>query len=373
MGPHIGPMQFFMNPSYLAPAVNQIPAAIQSAQDYVDVAREFIGEACYEYITGGSGRGVTASANLAAFDALTVCPRVLREIGGGNTHVKLPDATLVHPILLAPVAYQTLAHPGGERETARGAHVTDTCIVASTLSTCTLEDIATAAADTPKWFQLYFQSDAAVTQDLVRRAESAGFSAIVVTLDGSLQVPNHRAFQLGFRFPQQLIAGNLERYAASSRRTNVGEVAENALTWKDLKRLRSETSLPIWAKGVLHPDDARELKAFGMAGIIVSNHGGRGLDGAPASLHALPKIRAVVGNDYPLLLDGGIRSGLDVFKAIARGADAVLVGRLQMYALSVAGALGVAHMVRLLREELAIAMSLAGCATLRDIRSAMLE
>jgi isopentenyl diphosphate isomerase/L-lactate dehydrogenase-like FMN-dependent dehydrogenase len=123
----------------------------------------------------------------------------------------------------------------------------------------------------------------------------------------------------------------------------------------------------------MHANDARELKDFGVAGIIVSNHGGRGLDGAPASLHTLPKIRTAVGDEYPLLLDGGIRSGLDVFKAIARGADAVLVGRMQMYALSIAGALGVAHIVRLLREELAIAMSLAGCATLRDVRSAMVE
>jgi isopentenyl diphosphate isomerase/L-lactate dehydrogenase-like FMN-dependent dehydrogenase len=362
-----------MNPSNLAPAVNQIPAAIRMAQDYVGVAREFISEPYYEYISGGSGRGVTASANLAAFDALTVCPRVLRDLGGGNTQVNLPGATLAHPILLAPVAYQMLAHPGGERETARAAHVTNTCMVASTLSTCTLEEISTAAADTPKWFQLYFQPDATVTTDLVRRAESAGFGAIVVTLDGSLQVPNHRASQLGFRFPQQLVAGNLERYAASSRRANLGEAATNALSWKDLERLRSETSLPIWAKGVMHPDDARELKDFGIAGIIVSNHGGRGLDGAPASLHALPTIRNIVGDDYPLLIDGGVRSGLNVFKALARGADAVLVGRMQMYALSIAGALGVAHMVRLLREELAIAMTLAGCATLRDIRSAKVE
>jgi isopentenyl diphosphate isomerase/L-lactate dehydrogenase-like FMN-dependent dehydrogenase len=362
-----------MNPSYLAPAVNQIPAAIRSAHDYIEVAREFISEPCYEYITGGSGRGVTASANLAAFEDLTVCPRVLRELEGGNTRVTLPGASLAHPILLAPVAYQTLAHPGGERESARAAHVTDSCIVASTLSACTLEEIASAAADTPKWFQLYFQSDAAITTDLIKRAESAGFGAIVVTLDASLQVPNQRALQLGFRLPQQLVAGNLEKYSTNSRRANFGEAVSNAPTWKDLERLRAETSLPIWAKGVMHPEDARELKDFGIAGIIVSNHGGRGLDGAPASLHALPKLRSALGDEYPLLLDGGIRSGLDVYKAIARGADAVLVGRMQMYALSVAGALGVAHMVRLLREELAIAMALTGCATLRDIRSAMVE
>jgi isopentenyl diphosphate isomerase/L-lactate dehydrogenase-like FMN-dependent dehydrogenase len=140
-----------------------------------------------------------------------------------------------------------------------------------------------------------------------------------------------------------------------------------APTWPDLAWLMSQTSLPVWVKGVLHPDDALALQAAGVAGVVVSNHGGRSLDGAPASLAALPAIRAAVGDAYPLLLDGGIRSGADVFKALALGADAVLVGRLQMYALSVAGPLGVAHMIKLLREELEVCMALAGCATLHDI------
>jgi 4-hydroxymandelate oxidase len=360
--------RIFMNPSYRAPAVNQIPPSIRSAQDYVDVAREFISEPCYEYITGGSALGRTAAANLKAFAELTVCPRVLRDMNGEHTQVSLPGITLAHPIVLAPVAYQSLVHPGGECETARAAHVTDTCMIASTNSTCTLEDIAAAATNSPKWFQLYFQSDTAITSDLVRRAEAAGFGAIVVTLDALLQVPNQQAVRLGFRLPEQLVAGNLARYDTKSK-----SGVTHASTWKDLERLRSETSLPIWVKGVMHPDDARELKHFGIAGIVVSNHGGRGLDGAPSSLSALPKIRKAVGDDCSLLLDGGIRSGLDVFKALSQGADAVLVGRMQMYALSIAGALGVAHMIRLLREELAIAMALAGCATLRDIRSALVE
>jgi isopentenyl diphosphate isomerase/L-lactate dehydrogenase-like FMN-dependent dehydrogenase len=227
---------------------------------------------------------------------------------------------------------------------------------------------------------LYAHSDAAVTADLLKRAELAGYSAIVVTLDAAVQVPNQRALQLGFRFPAQLTAGNLDRYTNHSRRAESGgenrvlqAAATNTMTWQALEQLRSQTSLPIWAKGVMHSDDARDLKSAGVTGIIVSNHGGRSLDSAPASLRALPSIRNAVGNDYPVLFDGGIRSGLDVFKALARGADAVLVGRMQMYALSVAGALGVAHMVRLLREELEIAMALAGCATLHDIRSATVE
>lgn len=174
--------------------------------------------------------------------------------------------------------------------------------------------------------------------------------------------------------PQDCVAANLRDHTAPANITlNPGEsrvfqgIMRDAPTWKDLEWLMTQTSLPVWVKGVLHPDDARALQNMGVAGIIVSNHGGRSLDGAPASLDALPAIRAAVGTSFPLLLDSGIRSGSDIFKALALGADAVLIGRLQMYALSVAGALGVAHMIKLLCEELEICMSLAGCATLKEI------
>jgi isopentenyl diphosphate isomerase/L-lactate dehydrogenase-like FMN-dependent dehydrogenase len=285
----------------------------------------------------------------------------------------------VHPILLAPVAHQQLVHPRGELETAQAAAAMHSCMISSTLSSFSLEDIAsTTTAD--KWFQLYFQPQREVTLDLLRRAERAGYTAIVVTLDTPIQAQSLSSRRAAFAMPAECVAVNLQHYPqpqpinlqAGQSRILQGMMSE-APTWQDLEWLLAQTSLPVLVKGVLHADDARELRARGVAGLVVSNHGGRTLDGAPASLRALPAIRAAVGSDYPLLLDSGIRSGTDIFKALALGADAVLIGRLQVYALSVAGALGVAHLLKLLREELEICMALAGCATLSDIRPAALQ
>lgn len=357
-------------------AQGQIPAEILAAGDYEEVARRVLPGPVHEYVAGGSGRDVTLAANLAAFAELEVCPRVLRDVTGGHTAFDLNGRRFTHPILLAPVAFQKLVHAGGEIETAQAAHATDTCMVTSTLSSHSLEDIATATG-AERWFQLYLQPDRAVTLDLVHRAQAAGYRAIVITLDASIQVPSRRAMLAGFRMPADLVAENLRRYpvveaavppAGGSRIFQ--HMMSSAPTWTALEWLLPQIRLPVWIKGVLHPEDALQLKQRGVAGLIVSNHGGRGLDGVPASLRALPDIRVAVGEDFPLLLDGGVRSGLDVFKALARGADAVLVGRLQAHALAVAGALGVAHMLKLLREELEVCMAMAGCATLADIRRA---
>jgi 4-hydroxymandelate oxidase len=358
------------------PPVGQIPPQIRCAQDYEMVARRFMAAPTYEYVAGGSGRDLTVAANLAAFARWSVYPRLLRDVTAGHTRLTLGGAAMAHPLLLAPVAFQSLAHVGGEVESARAAHATDSCLVASTLSSCPLEDIARAAGP-QRWFQLYFQPRRDDTRLLLQRAEEAGYGAIVVTLDASIQAASLRALSAGFRMPAGCVAANLRGQAAAEPGP-AGEsrifqgVMRDAPTWADLEWLLTRTTLPVWVKGVLHPDDARALQRLGVAGLVVSNHGGRGLDGAPASLDALPAVRAAVGAGFPLLFDGGIRSGLDVFKALALGADAVLVGRLQMYALSVAGALGVAHMIRLLREELEVCMALAGCATIDDIGIAAL-
>ncbi|MDB5934145.1 MAG: alpha-hydroxy-acid oxidizing enzyme [Massilia sp.] len=357
------------------PPLRQIPPEIRCAQDYEVVVRRFMAAPTYEYVAGGSGRDVTVAANLAAFARWAVYPRLLRDVSAGHTRLRLAGAALAHPVLLAPVAFQNLAHAGGEVESARAAHATDTCLVASTLSSCSLEDVARACGP-QRWFQLYFQPRRDDTHALLRRAEAAGYGAIVVTLDASIQVPSLRALAAGFRMPADCVAANLCGQAAPDAVTGASRIFQGAMrdapTWRDLEWLLSQTTLPVWIKGVLHPDDARALQRLGVAGLVVSNHGGRGLDGAPASLDALPAVRAAVGAGFPLLFDGGIRSGTDLFKALALGADAVLVGRLQMYALSVAGALGVAHMIQLLREELEVCMVLAGCATLDDIDSGAL-
>ena len=353
--------------------LDHIPAEILCAADYEMLARRFIEAPRYEYIAGGSGNDQTLAANRAAFAAMTMTPRLLRDVSAGHTRCQLAGQTLPHPILLAPVAFQKLAHAQGEIETARAAAAMQSLMVASTLSSQRLEDIA---AQSPlRWFQLYFQPQRDVTLDLLRRAEAAGYSAIVVTLDAAIQLPSLRARRAGFQMPADCSAANLRDYPVPPTiELQAGQscifqgVMRDAPTWADLDWLQTQTTLPIWVKGVLHPQDAQLLQRRGIAGQIVSNHGGRTLDGAPASLHALPAIRAAVGDDHPLLFDSGIRSGSDIFHALAGGADAILIGRLQMYALSVAGAFGVAHMLKLLREELEVCMAMTGCTSLADIR-----
>lgn len=353
--------------------MDRIPAEIRCAQDYELLAQRFMAPASYAYVAGGSGRDSTVNANRSAFDAWAVYPRLLRDLCGGHARVRIGGQEMSHPIMLAPVAFQKLAHPKGELETARAAAAMQTCMVSSTLSSCSLEEIAGAAKSQP-WFQLYFQPTQEATLDLLRRAENAGYRAVVVTLDASVQVASLRALRANFQMPPDCIAVNLRDHAAPEAvDMAAGEsrifqgVMRTAPTWRDLEWLMKQTSLPIWVKGVLHPQDAIALQGRGVAGIVVSNHGGRSLDGAPASLHMLPSIRAAVGEGFPLLFDSGIRSGLDIFKALALGANAVMTGRLQMYALSVAGALGVAHMLKLLQEELEVCMAQAGCATVAEI------
>ncbi|PWW45683.1 alpha-hydroxy acid oxidase [Melaminivora alkalimesophila] len=357
-----------------ATPAERVPTGVHNAVDYERLAPRHLEPGRLAYIAGGCGWDQTVAANRAAFEHWAVLPRLLRDVRRGHVRLHLAGQPLEHPFLLAPVAHQRLAHPDAEIATARAAEATGTCLVASTLSSAPLEAIAQAAGSGPRWFQLYLQPERAHTLDLLSRAEAAGFSAIVLTLDASIQLASRSALAAGFVLPPECTAANLVEYAPSApaplgpgdSRIFQGAM-RHAPTWDDLQWLLAATRLPVWIKGVLHPEDARQLQAAGAAGLIVSNHGGRSLDGAPASLAMLPAVRTAVGADYPLLLDGGVRSGLDAFKALALGADAVLIGRLQMYALAAAGALGVAHMLQLLVEELQACMAQAGCATLADI------
>lgn len=358
------------------PPLSSIPAEVACAQDYEVLAPRFLALPTFEYIAGGSGAGITTAANRAAFARWSVLPRILRDVAHGHTRLQLSGSGLAHPILLAPVAFQTLAHAGGEVDSARAANALGATMVSSTLSSCSVEQIAAAAGS--HWFQLYFQGSRAATLALLRRAEAAGCKAIVATFDAVIQAPGQRALRAGFRLPDDCVAVNVPpvdhapvSLAEGDSRIFQG-IMRAAPGWDDLAWLLTQTSLPVWVKGVLHPDDAVRAMSLGAAGVVVSNHGGRGLDGAPASLDALPQVRAALGAAAPILFDGGIRTGTDIFKAIALGADAVMVGRLQMYALAVAGALGVAHMLQCLREELELCMALAGCATLGEIDSASL-
>ncbi len=362
-------------PSSATGPVGQIPSDVHAAADYERLARSALPHATFEHVAGGSGADLTVRLNVEAFARTLVTPRVLRPISSGDTLATFGGVERPHPILLAPVAHQALFHPLGELETARAAAATRSGLICSTLSSRSLEDIA-AVAGPDRWFQLYVQPVREATLDLVRRAEAAGYGALVVTVDTPVQAPSLRSQRAGFR-PDLCVAANLTVYgraptrsiAAGRSRILQGLMAD-APSWDDLDWLIGQTRLPVWIKGVMHPDDAQACLRRGASGVIVSNHGGRSLDGAPSALSVLPKIRAAVGADAQLLFDGGIRSGADVFRAIALGADAVLVGRLQAYALAVAGALGVGHMIKLLREELELCMAQAGCATLAEVRRA---
>lgn len=359
------------------PPLDRLPAGLGAAADYAQLAPQFIAAPLLAHIDGGSGRDRTAAANLSAFGRWQLMPRLLRDLRQGHTRCTLAGQALAHPLLLAAVARLGEVHAAGERAVAQAAAATDTVQVLSTLSSHTLEDVAAAAPGAARWFQLYLQPRREATWDLLRRAQAAGYGALVLTLDAPVQSPSLRALHAGYRAPDG-IAPNLQPYAAEDAsmaraplQAGDSRVFQGALRHaplpEDLDWLLAESRLPVWIKGVLHPDDARALAGRGVAGLVVSNHGGRSLDGAPASLDCLAAVRAAVGPALPLLFDGGIRGGDDVFKALALGANAVMVGRLQAHALAVAGALGVAHMLRLLREELELTMALAGCATLADI------
>lgn len=354
-------------------AGRSVPPGTVCLEDYESRARDILPNDVYEYLASGCADDVTLRDNRSSFDNLKILPRLLTDCSRGNTALSLFGERFAHPVLLAPVAHQALVHPAGELATAEAAAITETGMVASTLSSVPMEDIA-ARMPANKWFQLYFQKDRARTLELVQRAEAAGYSVLVVTVDAPVSGVRNRVQRSGFTLPATMRPGNLpSRPEAGQVILSPGQsivfqgLMTEAPTWQDVEWLRNKTRLPIVLKGVLHPQDAQQCQQMNIQGLVVSNHGGRCLDTVPAGITMLPAIRKAVGNDFPVLLDGGIRRGTDVFKALALGANAVLTGRPQVFALAVAGALGVAHMLQLLRDELEVTMALAGCPTLDDI------
>ena len=359
--------------------LNSIPAHFIALEDYEVAAQDYIDAPTAAYIAGGSGEENTLKANRTAFNQYSIVPRLLSDCSAGHTSLEILGQPFRHPIFLAPVAYQKLVHPHGEIETARAAQAVDACMITSTQASTELEHI-TSTNTGHNWFQLYFQSSREATLKLIRRAEAAGYTALVVTLDTPIQSVSRRAIRADFQLPSHASAVNIsvdhtdEKIELSNTDSIIFQgMMRDAPKPEDIEWLVAATSLPVIAKGVLSPSDARNLLQLGASSLIVSNHGGRALDSSPATIDVLADIRASIGPDVPILLDSGIRSGYDIFKAIALGADAVLIGRPQMYALAVAGALGVAHMIKLLRDELELCMALAGCPTLAEINSSKIS
>ena len=359
----------------MLPPLQQIPPELASLADYETAARARMTDEAWSYLAGGAADGITARENRLAYDRLRLRGRVLGEFpGGGHTRLSLFGRVLEHPILLAPVAYQKLAHPEGELATALGAAAVGAGFVVSAQASVTLEAIATAAPSTPRWFQLYPQADRGFTTELVRRAEAVGYEALVVTVDAPVNGARNAEQRARFRLPPGVAAVNLAglRVAASATAGPMGAglcggLMAVAPTWADLRWLCSIAKVPVIVKGVTDPRDAARALDVGAAGLVVSNHGGRTLDTMPAGIELLPDILAAVAGRAPVLVDGGIRRGTDVLKALAFGAKAVLVGRPYVHGLATAGAPGVAHVVRILRAELEMAMALTGCATLEGI------
>lgn len=330
----------------------------------------------WDFVAGGSGAEVTLAENRAALDRIHVFPRALVGATSTETSTRLLGTDLSMPMAIAPVAYQRLLHPEGELAVARAARDAGIPFVVSTLSSQPIEAIAATGAHT--WFQLYWLHDRTVVKDLLRRAENAGSSAIVLTVDMPVMGRRGRDIRNRFALPAQVVAAHLPPGAASGAHGHAAEDSAIAvhtniafdptLSWKDLDWLRERTTLPLILKGILHPDDALRATERGADGLVVSNHGGRQFDGAPPSVEALPEVVDAVRGRCPVLFDSGVRSGTDVLRALALGADAVLLGRPVMYGLAADGADGAARVLTLLRDELRSDMSLVGCPDIAAVR-----
>jgi 4-hydroxymandelate oxidase len=322
-----------------------------------------------EWLVSGAADEVTLRWNREAFDRIGLRPRVIDDEAAVDTRVSLFGETLPFPILLAPVAYQRVLHPDGELATARGAGDASATFVVSTGTTSAIEDIARVATS-PLWFQLYVQSDRDVTRDLVRSAEDAGCRALVVTVDTPVIGARDRQLRAGFRLPDGVTTPHLPAVGDAIRDVNAPQRVTS--TWRDIAWLCGISRVPVLLKGILSEEDADRAVGEGAAGLIVSNHGGRNLDTLPASVDALPHVASQVAGRVPVLMDGGIRRGTDVLKAMALGAAAVLVGRPYLYGLAAGGAAGVKTAVQILRRELEMALVLVGRSSLRDIDRSVL-
>jgi 4-hydroxymandelate oxidase len=340
------------------------------------LARARLTERAYAYLAGGSGDEHTLRWNVDAWARIRLAPHFLVDVGATDTRLHLLSHDLAAPILLAPTAAHRLFHPDGEVETVRGAAAADTLYIQSTLATVGVAEVG-AAATGPWWFQLYIQRDRGFTGELLARAEDAGASAVVLTVDLPVLGARDTDRRHGFELPDGLEYANLVGLDATSDELPPARRVYNTridptITWADLDWLRSVARVPLLVKGVLRPDDAVRALDHGVDGLVVSNHGARNLDTVPATADALPRVAEALDGRVPVLVDGGIRRGTDVAKALMLGATAVLVGRPYVWGLAVDGADGVKLTVDMLRTELEMAMCLLGAPTLADLTDDLL-
>ncbi len=316
----------------------------------------------FGYFAGGAGDEATLRDNLAAFARLRLRPRMLVDVSSVSTAKTVLGREVSMPLLVAPTAFQRLAHPDGELATARAAAAAGTVMCLSTLSSVTPAELASAAPEGRRWFQLYWSSDREFTRDLLARVAETGFEAVVLTIDFAAAGRRERDLRTAFALPDDLPTPNIPH--ALARRDfhlALGKIVDASISWRDLEWLRETCPLPLLLKGILTEEDATVAVEHGVDGIVVSNHGGRQLDGVAATIDALPEVVDAAGGRTEILLDGGIRRGTDVIKALALGAQAVLAGRAVLWGLAVGGEEGVARVLELLRRETELCLIHLGC------------
>lgn len=341
--------------------------------DYESLASEKLPRPALDYYAGGAWDELTVRNNRTAFAGYRLRPRMLVDVSRRDLRGSILGQAVTAPILIAPTAFHCLAHPQGEVATARAASAFGTILVLSTLSTRSMEEVAQGGGGGPRWFQLYVHRDRGLTRALVERAEAAGYSALCLTVDAPVLGVREKDRRNSFTLPAGMSLANLrnikvpECEGESALFAYVAQQFDPSLTWRDIDWLRSITKLPVAVKGILRADDAARAVDHGASAIVVSNHGGRQLDGAIATIDAVGEVCAAAGHTTEVLMDGGVRRGTDVLKALALGAKAVLIGRPVLWGLAVNGEAGVLHVLQILKDELDASMALCGCPLVKDI------
>ncbi len=365
----------------------QTPKLPISAGELEARARETLSAEAFGYVAGGAGSELTMRNNLRAFERWEIVPRMLRDVSERDLSTSVLGTSMPAPVLLAPVGVQSIVHPEAELAVARAAAAHGLPAILSTAASHSIEQVAEATGDGPRWYQLYWPRDRDLAASFVARAGEAGYEAIVVTLDTWLLGWRPRDLANGYLpflkgegvatyFSDPVFRAALERTPEEDPGPAIGhwayQFSNPRVTWADLEWLREQTALPIVLKGIVHDEDARRALEAGVDGLIVSNHGGRQVDGSIGALDALPGVRAAVGAELPVLFDSGIRTGADIFKALALGADAVCIGRPYVWGLALDGQAGVEHVLRCLLAELDLTLALSGHTQIAQVaRSAL--
>jgi len=365
----------FQNEIYLAGLAGERPALPILVAGLEEAARRRLTAEAYGYVAGGAGSEATMAANLRAFAEWEIVPRMLRDVSRRDLRTNVLGTDMGAPVMLAPIGVQSIVHHDGELAVGRAAAACGVPAILSTAASHTIEQVAEAMGEAARWYQLYWPKDRELAASFVARAQAAGYGAIVVTLDtwmlgwrprdlAGAYLPFLKGEGVANYFSDPVFRASLQRTPEEDPGPAIGmwayQFSNPAVTWEDLNWLRSQTSLPIVLKGILHPDDARRAVAAGVQGVIVSNHGGRQVDGAIGALDALPQVCDAAGGELAVLFDSGVRTGADAMKALALGAQAVCIGRPFVWGLGLGGQAGVEHVLRCLLAELDLSMALSG-------------